>query len=177
MNVTFRLPSEDLEKQFCYRGDGARARRPQRPPLGRRNPRVDLQRLSTSRASSGSSSSCPILPSVTARRSHNNASSSSASSALGTVRRSIITRSSDDSRDDRRCRQPQELFETLCGRGLVRNGQQTWSSSFTAGAAPPPTADSPFEISNFKFEFLPSCFFECGRKSPRHVRLISSAGC
>ena len=45
MNVTFRLPSEELEKQVRQGGDGRRPRRPQGPPLGRRDARVDLQRV------------------------------------------------------------------------------------------------------------------------------------
>ena len=45
MNVTFRLPSEELENAFVKASDRRRARRPQGPPLGRRHPRVDLQRL------------------------------------------------------------------------------------------------------------------------------------
>ena len=45
MNVTFRLPTEDLEKQFVKEVDRGRFRRPQGPPLGRRHARLDLQRL------------------------------------------------------------------------------------------------------------------------------------
>ena len=51
MNVTFRLPSEELEKRFVKEADNGRARRPEGPPLGRRHPRVHLQRVSRSRAS------------------------------------------------------------------------------------------------------------------------------
>ena len=46
MNVTFRLPSEELEKTFEKAGDGSGPRRPQGAPLGRRHARVDLQRVS-----------------------------------------------------------------------------------------------------------------------------------
>ena len=45
MNVTFRLPSEELEKQVRQGIDRGRPRRPQGPPLGRRHARVDLQRV------------------------------------------------------------------------------------------------------------------------------------
>ena len=46
MNVTFRLPSEELEKTFDKAGHRSGTRRPQRAPLGRRHARVDLQRVS-----------------------------------------------------------------------------------------------------------------------------------
>ena len=36
MNVTFRLPSEDLEKKFAKEATAAGPRRPEGPPLGRR---------------------------------------------------------------------------------------------------------------------------------------------
>ena len=49
MNVTFRLPSEELEKTFARRGDRRRPRRPQGAPLGRRDARLDLQRVSRER--------------------------------------------------------------------------------------------------------------------------------
>ena len=45
MNVTFRLPSEELEKQFVKESTAAGLRRPEGPPLRRRHARVDLQRL------------------------------------------------------------------------------------------------------------------------------------
>ncbi len=44
MNVTFRLPSEPLEKQFVSEADCRRHGRPRRPPLRRRHPGIDLQR-------------------------------------------------------------------------------------------------------------------------------------
>jgi phosphoserine aminotransferase len=46
MNVTFRLPSEDLENQFVIRSAVARLGRIERTPQRRRNPRFDLQRFS-----------------------------------------------------------------------------------------------------------------------------------
>ena len=49
MNVTFRLPNEDLEKTVREGIDGGGPRRPEGPPLGRRHARVDLQRVSGSR--------------------------------------------------------------------------------------------------------------------------------
>ena len=45
MNITFRLPSEELEKKFAKESHRGRPRRPQRPPIGRRHARLDLQRL------------------------------------------------------------------------------------------------------------------------------------
>ena len=45
MNVTFRLPSEELEKTFVKESTAAGPRRPEGPPLGRRHARVDLQRV------------------------------------------------------------------------------------------------------------------------------------
>ncbi len=45
MNVTFRLPSEELEKKFAKEIDRRRPRRPEGAPLGRRDPGVDLQRV------------------------------------------------------------------------------------------------------------------------------------
>ena len=45
MNITFRLPSEELERQVREGIDGRRPRRPQGPSIGRRHARVDLQRL------------------------------------------------------------------------------------------------------------------------------------
>ena len=45
MNVTFRLPTEDLEKLFVKESTAAGLRRPQGPSLGRRPARVDLQRV------------------------------------------------------------------------------------------------------------------------------------
>ena len=46
MNVTFRLPSEELEKLFVKESHRRRVRRPERPSVGRRPARVDLQRVS-----------------------------------------------------------------------------------------------------------------------------------
>ena len=46
MNVTFRLPSEELEKQFVKEAEDGRPRRAERPSLRGRHPRVDLQRVS-----------------------------------------------------------------------------------------------------------------------------------
>ena len=46
MNVTFRLPSEELEKLFVKESHRRRVRRPEGPPFGRRPARVDLQRVS-----------------------------------------------------------------------------------------------------------------------------------
>ncbi len=45
MNVTFRLPSEELEATVREGGQGGRSRRPQGAPLGGRHARVHLQRL------------------------------------------------------------------------------------------------------------------------------------
>ena len=45
MNITFRLPSEELEKQVREGIHRRGPRRPQGPPLGRRHARVDLQRV------------------------------------------------------------------------------------------------------------------------------------
>ena len=45
MNVTFRLPSEELEKAFVAEATKRGPQRPQGPPFGRRHPRLDLQRL------------------------------------------------------------------------------------------------------------------------------------
>ena len=45
MNVTFRLPSEELEKAFEKQATAARARRPEGPPRRRRHARLDLQRV------------------------------------------------------------------------------------------------------------------------------------
>ena len=44
MNVTFRLPSDELTTKFVEGREGARPDRPEGPPLGRRHPGVDLQR-------------------------------------------------------------------------------------------------------------------------------------
>ena len=44
MNVTFRLPSEDLEKAFVKEAEKHQLLRAQRPPLRRRHSRLDLQR-------------------------------------------------------------------------------------------------------------------------------------
>ena len=45
MNVTFRLPSEELEAKFVKEAKAAGHGRPQGPPLGGRPARVDLQRV------------------------------------------------------------------------------------------------------------------------------------
>ena len=45
MNVTFRLPSEELEKKFAKEATAAGSRRPEGPPVGGRHARVDLQRV------------------------------------------------------------------------------------------------------------------------------------
>ena len=45
MNITFRLPSEELENGVREGVDGGGPRRPEGPPLGRRHARVDLQRV------------------------------------------------------------------------------------------------------------------------------------
>ena len=45
MNVTFRLPSEELEKRVREGVDRGRLRRAEGPPIGRRHARVDLQRV------------------------------------------------------------------------------------------------------------------------------------
>ncbi len=45
MNVTFRLATEDLEKQFVKDATAAGSRRSEGAPLGRRHPGVHLQRL------------------------------------------------------------------------------------------------------------------------------------
>ena len=45
MNVTFRLPSEELEKKFAKESTAAGLDGLKGPPLGRRPARVDLQRL------------------------------------------------------------------------------------------------------------------------------------
>ncbi len=45
MNITFRLPSEELENKFVKEINGSGPRRSQGPPIGRRHARVDLQRL------------------------------------------------------------------------------------------------------------------------------------
>ena len=44
MNVTWRLPSEELEEQFVKEATKARDDRAEGPPLGRRHPRQHLQR-------------------------------------------------------------------------------------------------------------------------------------
>ncbi|MCK7514620.1 MAG: hypothetical protein MZV70_68585 [Desulfobacterales bacterium] len=44
MNVTFRLPSEELEKRFLEEAHESRTRRPEGPPFGRRLPGIHLQR-------------------------------------------------------------------------------------------------------------------------------------
>ena len=49
MNVTFRLATEELEKQFVKDVDRRGSRRPQGSPVGRRHAGVDLQRLPRSR--------------------------------------------------------------------------------------------------------------------------------
>ncbi len=44
MNVTFRLPSDELTTKFVARREGTRPRGPEGPPQRRRHPGVDLQR-------------------------------------------------------------------------------------------------------------------------------------
>ena len=58
MNVTFRLPSEDLEKMFVEGIDGGGPRRPEGPPVRRRHARVDLQRVSRGRRRRARRRSC-----------------------------------------------------------------------------------------------------------------------
>ena len=45
MNITFRLPNEELDKLFVKESTAAGLRRPQGPSVGRRSARVDLQRV------------------------------------------------------------------------------------------------------------------------------------
>ena len=45
MNITFRLPTEALEKQFVTEATAAGLDGLERPSLGRRHPRLDLQRV------------------------------------------------------------------------------------------------------------------------------------
>ena len=45
MNVTFRLPTRRARQEVCEGSDRGRAGRPQGAPLGRRDARVDLQRV------------------------------------------------------------------------------------------------------------------------------------
>ena len=49
MNVTFRLPSEELEKRFVNERRNGRAGRVEGTPIGRRHSRFHLQRVSRSR--------------------------------------------------------------------------------------------------------------------------------
>ena len=58
MNVTFRLPSEELEKRVREGVDGRGARRSEGPSIGRRHARVDLQRVSRGRGGRAGGSSC-----------------------------------------------------------------------------------------------------------------------
>ena len=52
MNVTFRLPSEELEKKFACRSNSPGNGRPQGTSISRRNSRLNLQRVSTTRSRS-----------------------------------------------------------------------------------------------------------------------------
>ena len=52
MNVTWRLPSEELEKAFLKEASRRELGRPERPPLGGRHSRFDLQRHAAATASS-----------------------------------------------------------------------------------------------------------------------------
>ena len=67
MNVTFRLPSEELEKAFVKESTAAGSRWAQGPPLGRRHARVDLQRVSRRRCRRAGRRSCRSSRGRTAR--------------------------------------------------------------------------------------------------------------
>ena len=69
MNITFRLPSEELEEQVREGIDRRRPRRPQGPPLGRRHARVDLQRVPGRRRRRARRRSCRSSRRRTARAS------------------------------------------------------------------------------------------------------------